>query len=153
MIQEQLSNDLKAAMKAGDKTRLRAIRSLSAALKEREIEARTKGGGALSQEEAAQVVQKQAKQRRDSIEQFEQANRPDLVAKEQEELAIIKEYLPKQMSDDEVRAVVREVIEERGAESPKDLGKVMGPSVERTRGRADGKRVNEIARELLSQRG
>ncbi|MFW5955187.1 MAG: GatB/YqeY domain-containing protein [Rhodothermales bacterium] len=150
MITERLTDDLKAAMRAGDKTRVRTIRSLRAALTEREIQSRQGGEGSISETEALAVLQKQAKQRRDSIEQFEAAGRQDLVDKEEDELAIIEEYLPRQMSDDELRAVLHEVIAATGAASPRDLGKVMGAAIERTRGLADGKRVSEMARELLS---
>lgn len=153
MIVDRLSDDLKAAMRSKDQVRVRTIRSIRAALTEKEIERRTGGKGEVSEEDALSVLQKQAKQRRDSIEQFEAAGREDLAAREREELAVIDEYLPKQMSDDELRAILHEVITATGAASPRDIGKVMGAAIERTRGLADGKRVNELARELLSEAG
>lgn len=150
MITERLSSDLKDAMRRKDQVRMLTIRSIRAALTEREIEARSSGHSEMSEDDVLAVLQKQAKQRRDSIEQFETAGREDLARKEREELAVIEAYLPKQMTDDELRAVVREVIEETEASSLRDMGKVMGQAVARTHGRADGKRVSEIARELLS---
>lgn len=150
MLLQRLSDDLKDAMRQKDQVRVRTIRSIRAALTEREIESRTGGVGSLSDDDALAVLQKQAKQRRDSIEQFETAGREDLAAKEREELAVIEGYLPQQMSDDEIRAVLEDVIADTGATSPRDMGKVMGPAVVRTRGRADGKRVSELARQLLA---
>lgn len=152
MLKERLSGDLKEAMRARDEVRLRTIRSLRAAMLEKEIELRGSGAGELTEEQEVGVIQKQAKQRRDSIEQYEKADRPDLKQKEEEELAIIEEYLPKQLGDDEVRKVLHEVIAATGAASPRDIGKVMGAAMERVRGLADGRRVQQIATELLSSR-
>ena len=152
MLKERLSSDLKEAMRARDDVRLRTIRSLRAALMEKEIELRGGGAADLTNEQEVSVIQKQAKQRRDSIEQYERADRADLRQKEEEELAIIEEYLPKQMGDDEVRKVLHEVIAATGAASPRDIGKVMGAAMERVRGLADGRRVQQLATELLSSR-
>lgn len=151
MLKEQLSTDLKEAMRGREEVRLRTIRSLRAALMEREIELRQGGKAELTEDQEIEVVQKQAKQRRDSIAQYAKADRADLKQKEEEELSIIEEYLPKQLEDDEIRAVLREIIEETGAESPGDIGKVMGAAMNRVRGRADGRRVQQLASELLSQ--
>lgn len=153
MTIDRLSEDLKAAMRGRDEVRMRTLRSIRAALTEREIEGRQGGKGELSEQDVLSVLQKQAKQRRDSIEQFETAGREDLAARERDELEVIEAYLPKQMSDDELRAVLHEVIAATGAASPRDIGKVMGAAIERTRGLADGKRINELARELLGQSG
>lgn len=150
MLKEQLSTDLKEAMRGREEVRLRTIRSLRAALMEREIELRQGGKAELTEDQEIEVVQKQAKQRRDSIVQYAKADRADLKQKEEEELSIIEEYLPKQLEDDEIRAVLREIIEETGAESPGDIGKVMGAAMNRVRGRADGRRVQQLASELLS---
>ena len=147
---DQLPEDLKQAMKAKDRVRLRTIRSLRAALKEKEIKERQGGEAHLSEEEVLAVVQKQAKQRRDAIIQYEQAGRDDLVAKEREELEIIEAYLPKQLGDDEIRRVVHEIVTTTGASSMRDIGKVMGAAMEQLKGRADGRRISEIAKALLS---
>ncbi len=150
---DQLPEDLKQAMKAKDRVRLRTIRSLRAALKEKEIEERQGGEARLSEEQVLAVVQKQAKQRREAIIQYEQAGRDDLVAKEREELEIIEAYLPKKLGDEEIRRVVQEIVTTTGASSMRDIGKVMGAAMQQLKGRADGRRINEIARELLSGHG
>ena len=144
-----LDEDLKAAMRAKDPVRLRTIRSLRAALLEREIDERHGGEAHLTDAQVQAVLQKQAKQRRDAIAQFEAAGRDDLVEKEREELEIIEGYLPEQLGDDEIRDVLREIIDQTGAASMRDMGKVMGPAMQRLAGRADGKRVNALVREML----
>jgi hypothetical protein len=149
MLKERLQEDIKTAMKARDEVRLRTVRSLRAALMEREIELRTGGSATLSAEQEMAVVQKQAKQRRDAADQYRDAGRGDLVKKEEDELAIIDEYLPRQMSDDELDAVVREVVKDTGAESMRDMGKVMGSAMPRVQGKADGKRVQAAVRAAL----
>lgn len=149
MLKEQLQEDIKAAMRARDEVRLRTVRSLRAALMEREIELRTGGSATLSADQELAVVQKQAKQRRDAAEQYRAAGRGDLVKKEEDELAIIDEYLPRQMGDEELDALVREVVKETGAESMRDIGKVMGAAMARTQGKADGKRVQAAVRAVL----
>ncbi|RMH54807.1 MAG: GatB/YqeY domain-containing protein [Bacteroidetes bacterium] len=149
-LADQLTADLKDAMRAKDPVRLRTIRSLRAALKEKEIEMRQGGVATLTEEDSLAVVQKQAKQRRDAIEQYEAAGREDLAQKEREELAVIESYLPKQLSDDEIRTVVDGIIASTGATSMSDMGKVMGPAMQQLRGRADGRRVQEIVRARLS---
>ena len=147
---DQLPEDLKQAMKAKDRVRLRTIRSLRAALQEKEIKERQGGEAHLSEEQVLAVVQKQANHRREAIIQYEQAGRDDLVAKEREELEIIEAYLPEQLGDDEIRRVVQEIVTTTGASSMRDMGKVMGAAMQQLKGRADGRRINEIARELLS---
>lgn len=148
-LKARLEADLKEAMKAKNQAALRTVRSLRAALLEKEIAERHGGEATLDEQQVLAVLQKQAKQRRDSIAQFEEAGRDDLVQTEKEELEIIESYLPKQMGDAEIRAVLQEVIASAGATSAADLGKVMGPAMTRLRGLADGKRINEVARELL----
>ena len=149
MLKDRLSEDLKDAMRAKDQVRLRTIRALRAALLEKEIELREGGTATLTSEQETAVLQKQAKQRRDSMDQFAQAGRDDLRKKEEDELAVIENYLPKQLSDEELRKVVQEVISATGASSPKDIGRVMGAAMERVRGVAEGKRVQQMASELL----
>ncbi len=149
-LKERLAEELKAAMRAKDAVRLRTIRSLRAALMEREIAERHGGEAVLTEEQELAVVQKQAKQRRDAIEQYEQAGREDLAAKEREELEVLKDYLPRQLDEDEVRTVVQRIIAETGASSLRDMGKVMGLAMKQLRGKADGRMVQAVARELLS---
>ncbi|WP_397547498.1 GatB/YqeY domain-containing protein [Rhodothermus marinus] len=151
-LKEKLTEDLKAAMRARDEARLRTIRALRAALMEREIAERKGGEATLTPEQELEVLQKEAKRRREAIEQFRAAGREDLVQKEEEELKIIEEYLPRQLGDDEIRAVLEEIIEAVGARSVRDMGRVMKEAMARMRGQADGRRVSELARELLSQR-
>lgn len=150
-IQERLNEELKAAMKSKDRARLRTIRSLRAALREKELEEYGSQEGELEEQEVMKVLQKQAKQRRESIDQYREGERDDLAEKEEEELAIIEEFLPERLSDEELREIVEEVIEETGASGMKDMGQVMGTAMERLRGRADGNRVRVAAQELLSE--
>lgn len=145
-IQETIRTQMTAAWKAGDTTRRDALRLLISSMENARIEL----GRALEDEDALRVLQKEAKQRRDSIEEYRNGKREDLVAKEQAELDIIEAFLPAQMGDDELRGIAREVAAEVGATGPGDLGKVMRPLMARIAGRADGKRANEIAREILA---
>jgi uncharacterized protein len=144
-LRNRLEHDLKDAMRAKDRTCLLTIRSLLAAITSREKE----GSGPVSDEQEQAAIAREAKQRRDAIAQYEEAGRTDLAEKEAEELAVIENYLPKQLSDDEVREVIREIIEQTGATSKKDLGAVMGQAMGRLRGRADGNKVRQTAEVLL----
>lgn len=145
-IKDRLTQDLKEAMKSGDAVRRNAIRNLRSAIRYAEIDM----GHELSDEEAIEVVAKQVKQCRDSIEQFQQGNRPDLVKQEQQELDVIETYLPPQLTDEEITERAKAVIAEVNATSMKDMGKVMGILSREMKGLADGKRISEIVRELLS---
>lgn len=151
MIKQKLMDDLKSSMKCGDKLRTGCLRMLRSKTLERELALRpTKGADyELEDEEALQVISAYAKQRKDSIESYRQGGREDLATKEEAELKIIEEYLPKQMSADELRPIVDEVIADCGASSSKDMGKVMKQVMARVRGSADGKVVNQIVREKL----
>ena len=144
-LQEQVQDSLKDAMRRQDAVRRSALRMLISAFKYAEIEARKP----LDEAAALVVVQKQAKQRRESIAEFERANRQDLVAQEEGELAVLEEFLPQQAGDDELRAAAAELVAETGAAGPRDIGKVMPLLVQRFAGRADGRRISEIVRELL----
>jgi uncharacterized protein YqeY len=146
-LSERLTEDMKAAMKAGPagKLRLDTIRFIKAALKNAEIDKKAP----LTDEDILGVITKQVKQLKDSIAEFEKGGRQDLVEKAQAELEVLTSYLPQPLSADEVRELARQVIAEVGAQGPKDMGKVMGPLVARTKGRADGKLVNQIVKELL----
>jgi hypothetical protein len=145
-IPERVRADMTAAMKAGDALRRDTLRLLISAFEN----ARIAAGHGLDHEEAVRALQREARQRRDSIEEYRKANREDLASREEYELAIIAEYLPEALSEDDLEALARATIEEVGASGPGDLGKVMGPLMARVAGRADGKRANEIVRELLS---
>jgi len=145
-VLEQLQNEMKSAMKASDKSRLMGLRNLIGKIKAKQIDK----GEALSDEEALKVVQTAAKQLRDSVEQYKQGGRDDLVEKEAFELSIAEEFLPEMMSEDEVTKIIKNIISETGAESMKDMGKVMGSSMQALSGKADGKVVQTVVRNLLS---
>ena len=145
-LKEQFSADLKEAMRQRDALRRDVLRMALAAFQNAEIAS----GAALDEDAALAVVAKQAKQRRESIEEFRKGGRQDLVDKEEAELAILATYLPQQVTRDEVAAAAREVIAETGASGPSDLGKVMPVLMKRFSGRADGREVNEVVRELLA---
>lgn len=149
-LADKIRADLKDAMRARDAVRLRTLRLVQAALKDREIAEREGGEATLTEGEERAVIQKQAKQRRDSIAQYEAAERDDLAQGERDELAVLEEYLPEQLSDEDLRAEVAAVVEETGAASMKDMGKVMGLSMQRLKGRADGKRVQQAVRTALA---
>jgi uncharacterized protein YqeY len=143
---ETIRSQMIAATKAGDRSLRDTLRLLIAAIENGRIEA----GHELSDDEALKVLQKEAKQRRDSIEEYRKGAREDLVAAEEQELEVIQTFLPQQLDDAEVRRIVEETIAELGASGPDDLGKVMGPVIQKLDGRADGRAANAIVRELLS---
>jgi hypothetical protein len=142
-LKEQLAEDLKAAMRAKDENRLNAIRTLKAAIANFEL-ARPKDKPIL-EADLLGIVEKQIKQRRESIEMYEKGNRPDLVAKEKAELVFLEAYMPRQLSRDEIKAEVEAII---AALETKDFPKVMKEAAAQMKGRADGKTVNEVVREL-----
>ena len=146
-LREQLREDLKSAMRAGDATRRNTIRMLEAAIKNAEIEKR---GQELPEADVLAILQRQVKQRRDSIEQFERGGREDLAEIERAEIGVIEDYLPEQLSEAEIEAAARLVIEQTGASGPGDRGKVMGPLMKELRGKADGAAVNAAVSKLLS---
>lgn len=145
-IADTIRAEMVTATKAGDRGRRDTMRLLMAALENGRIEA----GHELSDDESLKVLQKEAKQRRDSIDEYTKGGRDDLVAAEQAELAIIQTFLPQQLDDAEVRRLVEETVAELGATGLDDLGKVMGPLMQKLDGRADGRAANVIVRELLS---
>ncbi len=145
-LKTRLQNDTKEAMKAKDSLKLGTLRMLTSEVKKREIDKRT----TLEEPEIHKVIQTMLKQRADSIEAFQKANRMDLVEKEQQEVEILKVYLPQQLSKEEVEALVAAAIAETGASKPGDIGQVMKAVLAKSAGRADGKLVNEIARAKLS---
>lgn len=141
----RLEQDLKDAMRGGDKLRLGVVRRARAALKNAEIEAR----GELSDEASARVLRGLVKQHRESIEQFRAGGRDDLVERETQEMAVLEGYLPAQLDAGAIEGVVAEVIAAEGAAGPGDLGRVMKAAMPRFAGRADGKEVRAIAQRLL----
>lgn len=148
-IQEQIISDIKKAMKEKDQDKLRVLRSLKAKLMEKEISERKSGEAQLTDEQAAEVLMKAAKQRKESITQYEEGGRSDLAEIEKTELTIIDSYLPEMMDENEVRKVVKQKISQTGASGPQDMGKVMGPLMGQLKGKADGALVSRIVKEEL----
>ena len=145
-LRERLREDLKSAMRAGETVRRDTIRMLEAAIKNAEIERR---GESLDDANVLAILQRQMKQRRDSIEQFEQGGREDLAEIERAEMAVIEAYLPEQLVPGEIAEAARRIIGQVGASGPGDRGKVMGPLMKELRGKADGAAVNAVVSELL----
>jgi uncharacterized protein YqeY len=143
----KLQDALKAAMRAKDTVRRDVIRLAQSAIKQEEIDSRKD----LKPEDVVTVLQKEAKMRRESIDELRQIGREDDAAQGEVELAILEEFLPQQMSRDEIEAVAQQVIDETSATNVKDMGKVMGPVMGRVKGRADGGLVSQVVRELLSR--
>ena len=144
-MKSRLEDDLRQAMRDRDTLRRDVIRYMRSEIRNQEIRVQDD----LDDQGVIQVLSRQAQQRRDSIEAFSEANRNDLVEKEQAELAIIIEYLPQQMSREEITELVRQVVTEVGAEGPGDMGKVMSRIMPQVRGRAEGREVNAIVMETL----
>lgn len=144
-LTDQIRAELTESMKARNAGKTSTLRLLQAALKNEQIST----GRELSDEEAMSVIRKSVKQRHDSIEQYTKANRPELAAKEQAELELLKSYLPPELAEAEIESGIREIIASTGAQSKKDLGKVMKEATARYRGRAEGKKLQEIAARLL----
>jgi hypothetical protein len=145
---EKINADLKAAMLAKDEIGLRGIRAIKAAI----LMAQTETGASkdLTPEKEIAILQKLVKQRKDSITIFEQQNRTDLADKEKEEVAVIEKYLPAQMSEDEIEAMVKEIITSTGAAGMKDMGKVMGAASKSMAGKADGTLISQVVKKLLA---
>jgi uncharacterized protein YqeY len=148
-LKERLNNDLREAMRAGDELRKSALRLALAALHNAEIEA----GSELDDGAVLGVLAKEAKQRRESIDEFRKGNREDLVAHEEAQLAVIEPYLPQQMTREEITEAARAVIAEVGARGAGDKGKVMPVLISQLRGRADGRDINAVVTELLAGLG
>lgn len=145
-LKERLTEDLKSAMRSGDRVRRDTLRMVLAAIKQVEVDTQT----VLDDQEVQTVLQKEAKKRREAIEDYTRAGMPDSAAVEQAELAIIEDYLPKHVSEEEIEARAREIIEEKNLSGPRDIGQVMSPLMAEFRDRADGRVVNQIVRRLLS---
>jgi uncharacterized protein YqeY len=145
-LKDQLTSDMKEAMKAKDAERLGTIRQIRSAIKNKEIDQKTE----LDDQAIISVINTQVKQRREAAQMYADNDRPELAAKEEAELKILQQYLPAQLSEQEIRTIVTAVIEEVGASSAKDMGKVMPQVMARTKGQADGKLVNQLVRESLA---
>lgn len=148
-LKEQLTEDMKQAMKAREagKQRLSVIRMVRAAIKKVEIDSKKE----LNDDDVLDIVAKEVKMRKDSMEEFKKGNRQDLVEQLEQEIAILLPYLPQQLTEEEIRALVSDAVAETGAVSAKEMGKVMAVLMPKVKGRADGKLVNTVVREFLNQ--
>jgi hypothetical protein len=148
-LETRIMEELKTAMRAKDEAALRTLRAIKAAII---IEKTAEGAnGEISEATEQKMLQKLAKQRRDSLDIFEKQNREDLASKEREELAIIEKFLPQQLTADELHTELRAIIAQVGAKTPADMGKVMGVASKQLAGRADGKAISEAVKQLLAQ--
>ena len=147
-LEQKIMGDLKTAMLAKDEKALRSLRAIKAAI----LLAKTSegAGGELKEDDEIKLLQKLVKQRKDSLEIYQQQNRTDLAQKEQEEIEIIEKFLPQQLSADELKSEVAAIISEIGASSPAEIGKVMGAATKKLAGKADGKTISALVKELLS---
>lgn len=146
-LESKITTDLKEAMKAKDQTALRGIRAIKSEI----LLFKTDGSGAeLTEDKEIKILQKLVKQRKDSLEIYEKQNREDLAVKEREEIAVIEKYLPEQMGEEELEAILKQIIEQTGAASMKDMGKVMGMASQQLAGKADGKTISGVVKKLLS---
>lgn len=148
MILEKINEDYKNAVREKDENKKQTLNLLKSAIKYREIELRS-SGKEITEEEIISVIQKEIKKRREAMELYEKGGRSDLYEKEKTELEILESYLPKQLTEDELKFVIKEVIETVGAKSPSDIGKVMREVMPKVKGRADGSLVKKLVEELL----
>jgi uncharacterized protein YqeY len=147
MLQQDINEDLKKAIRSKEEIRLSCLRLLKASIKNKQVEK----GRDLTDEEVIGLISSAIKKGKEAVEAFRKGKREDLASKEESEIKIFQEYLPKQLGTEEIEKIVREVVSQLGATGPKDLGRVMKEAVARMAGRADGKTVNEIARNVLSK--
>ena len=149
-LEQNVMTNLKAAMLAKDEKSLRALRAIKSAI----IIAKTAEGasGEIKEEDEIKLLQKLVKQRKDSLEIYEKQNREDLAKKESEEIAVIEKFLPKQLGEEELKELIHKIIAETGASSPADMGKVMGAASKQLSGKADGKTISGIVKELLAKK-
>jgi uncharacterized protein YqeY len=145
-LKQKLQEDLTAAMRDKDEVRKRTLRLALTSIKLKEVDV----GGDLSDADVLAILQKEAKQRRETLEELDQVDRPDLVAAQEAELDVLDTYLPQQLSEDELEELARRVIAEVNAEGPGDMGQVMRVLMPQVKGRADGKLVSQVVREQLS---
>jgi len=149
-LEQKIMAELKTAMLAKDEKALRSLRAIKAAI----LLAKTSegAGGDLKEEDEIKLLQKLVKQRKDALEIFEQQNRADLAKKEKEEIAVIEKFLPAQLSAEEIKAELSKIIADVGASSPADMGKVMGQATKQLSGKADGKTISALVKELLANK-
>lgn len=148
-LEQNIMAELKTAMLAKDEKSLRGLRAIKAAI----LLAKTSEGasGELKEDDEIKILQKLVKQRKDSLDIYQQQNRADLAQKEQEEIEIIEKFLPKQLSGEELQLEIKKIIAETGATSPADMGRVMGAATKKLSGKADGKTISAVVKELLSK--
>lgn len=148
-LEQKIMGDLKTAMLAKDEKTMRSLRAIKAAI----LLAKTSEGrnGEITEDDEIKLLQKLVKQRKDSLEIFQQQNRTDLAQKEQEEIEVIEKFLPKQLSADELKSIIAGIITQVGATSPADMGKVMGVATKQLAGKADGKAISALVKELLNK--
>jgi uncharacterized protein len=148
-LEQKIMTELKTSMLAKDEKTTRSLRAIKAAI----LLAKTSEGGSgeISEEDEIKMLQKMVKQRKDSLDIYEKQNRADLAQKEKEEIDVIEKFLPKQLSAEELREEIKKIIVETGATSPTDMGKVMGAATKKLAGKADGKTISSLVKELLSQ--
>lgn len=148
-LEEKIMSEMKEAMKAKNEAALRSLRGIKAEI----IKAKTEpgAGGEINEEKETALLRKMVKQRRDSLDIYNQQNRPDLAQKEQEELDVIERFLPAQMTDEDLKALIKVIIEQTGASSPADMGKVMGVATKQLAGKAEGKAISSAVKELLAK--
>jgi len=145
-LSDRLNEDMKQAMKSQDKFKLSVIRMVRSAIKNIEIDQRK----TLDDNEVLDVLNREIKQRKDSLQEFEKAGRDDLATTLQAEIAVLMDYMPQQLNEEEIKVIVQQTIQEVGASSKADMGKVMGALMPKVKGRADGKLVNQAVQQLLS---
>lgn len=151
-LEQRIMTDLKAAMVAKDEAALRSLRAIKAAiLLAKTAEGSQANRGELSPDDEIKLLQKLVKSRKDSLEIYQQQNRPELAKKEEEEIAVIEKFLPKQLSAEELKAELEKIIAATGASSPADMGKVMGVATKQLAGKADGKMISSLVKELLAK--
>ena len=148
-LEQKIMTELKTAMLAKDEAGLRSLRAIKAAILL--VKTAEGGSGELKEEDEIKLLQKLVKQRKDSLEIFQQQNRADLAKKEEEEIAVIEKFLPKQLSAEELKEALARIITDLGASSPSDLGKVMGIASKQFAGKADGKTISALVKELLTK--
>jgi uncharacterized protein YqeY len=147
-LESKIMEEIKTAMKAKDEAALRTLRAIKAAIL---IEKTSGSGTEITEADELKMLQKMQKQRKDSLEIYQTQNRPELAAKEEEEIAIISRFLPQQMSAEELRAAVKAIVEQTGAKSPADMGKVMGMASKSLSGKAEGKAIADMVKTILNE--
>ena len=145
-LKDKLMDDLKQSMKNKEQIRKSVVILIRSAIKQKEVDERVE----VSEEDVLAIISKQMKQRKDALEEFKKAQREDLILQTEQEIEILTQYLPKQLTDDELESIIQEIINQIGASTMKDMGKIMGLATPKVQGRADGKRINEIAKKFLN---